>query len=153
MALSVVATLLPDYPPELIQAVVRNASRDADRVGVFLKALGLSAGPEKPLSLPAHFLLELGAALRLFSWESQGFFIHQQAGLPAARQVLHAVFSSLSDPSAAPTELSYRVMCLSVEKFAWNAQEELETDVCLEEAEEEMLLEALADFLWAHRPR
>ncbi len=85
--------------------------------------------------------------------ESQGFFIHQQAGLPAARQVLHAVFSSLSDPSAAPTELSYRVMCLSVEKFAWNAQEELETNVCLEEAEEEMLLEALADFLSAHRPR
>jgi hypothetical protein len=153
MAHSVAAASLPDYPPELIQAVVRDASRDADHVGVFLKALGLSASPEKPLSLPAHFLLELGAALRLLSWESRGFFIHQQAGLPAAREALRAVFSSLSDPSAAPTELPYRVMCLSVENFAWNAQEELRADVCLEEAEEEMLLEALADFLWAHRPR
>lgn len=153
MAPSVIATPLPDYPPELIQAVVRNAARDADHVGVFLRALGLSASLEKPLSLPTHFLLELGAALRLLIWERQGFFIHQQAGLPAARQALRAVFSSLNDPTAALAELPYRVMCLSVENFAWNAQEELGADVCLEEAEEEMLLEALADFLWAHRPR
>jgi hypothetical protein len=132
---------------------LRDAARDADRVGLFLGGLGLTATPEKPLALPVHFLLGLGAALRLLAWEARGFFFHREAGLPEARQAVHAACLSLSDPNPDPTELCLHVMRLSVEKFAWNAPEELGADVSLGEAEEEMVLEALADFLWTHRPR
>ena len=61
--------------------------------------------------------------------------------------------AALNDPGVDPTELCIRVMRLSVERFAWTAPAELGTDVSLAEADEEALLEAFADFLWAHRPR
>ena len=65
-------------------AVAVDAARDADRVGYFLDQLGLGATPEKPLPMPAAFLLHLGAALRLLAWETQPFFFHRAAGLPEA---------------------------------------------------------------------
>jgi hypothetical protein len=43
-------------------------------------------------------------------------------------------------------------MVLFVERFAWKARDELDADVALHEADEEQILEALADFLWNHRP-
>jgi hypothetical protein len=142
-----------DFPPELTTAVMADAARDADRVGQFLVALGLRLDPKTPLPLPARFLRYLAAALRLLSWEAQGFSFHREHGLPAAGEVIHAAFRSLNDPHADPTELCIGVMRLSVEKFAWTAPTELGVDVSLGDAEDELLLEALADFLWAHRVR
>src|SRR3954464_1336759 len=59
---------LSDFPPDLIQAVARDAARDADRVAVFLDARGLAPAGcrprDPPLGLPADLLLGLGAALR-----------------------------------------------------------------------------------------
>ena len=60
------------FPPDLVAAVRDEAGRDADRVAVFLDGLGLGGTPEKPVYLPAPFLLYLGGALRLWSWERQG---------------------------------------------------------------------------------
>src|SRR5262245_23659798 len=76
-------------PSELEVAVAVHAARDADHVCRFLDRLGLPATPEKPRPMPAGFLLDLGAALRLLAWEVQGIFIHREAG--AAR-------GSRSDP-------------------------------------------------------
>src|SRR5262249_37152956 len=55
---------IADFPAEMVRAVVVDAARDAERVGLFLDQLGLGATPQKPLPMPAGLLLRLGAALR-----------------------------------------------------------------------------------------
>ena len=142
-----------DFPAEMVAAVAVDAARDADRVGLFLDHLGLGATPEKPRLMPAGFLLHLGVALRLLAWEAQGFFFHREAGLPEARQVIRDAFQWLADPGADPTELCIAVLRLSLERFAWSGLPELGADVALDEAQEDALVEALADFLWARCSR
>ncbi len=142
---------ISDFPADMIAAVAANAARDADCVGLFLNRLGLGATPERPRPMPARFLLHLGAALRLLVWEAQGFFIHRAAGLPEARQAIRDAFQSLAEPDADPTELCVAVLRLSAERFAWSGPPELGADIALDEAQENALLEALADFLWARR--
>ena len=71
-----------DFPPELTRGVALKAARDADRGAVFLRTLGLSGAPDRPLFLPPDFLLALGVGLRLLAWEANGFTAHRDAGLP-----------------------------------------------------------------------
>jgi hypothetical protein len=59
----------------------------------------------------------------------------------------------LGDPAADPTELCVAVLRLSAERFAWSGPPEVGADIALDEAHEDILLEALADFLWAQRAR
>jgi hypothetical protein len=154
MAQTPLLPALSSVPPHLIQAVIRDAEHTADRVGAFLTTLGL----QPPVRLPADFLLGLGAALRLLEWEQTGISLHLEVGLPPARQAMYDVVRVVTSPAEPATaerarSLAGRVMDLSVERFAWAGQVELNADVTLGEAEEELLLDALADFLWAHRPR
>jgi hypothetical protein len=153
MVATLPSMLLP-FPAELVNAV----ARDADRVGAFLHALGIQATPQRPVALPAGFLLDLGAALRLLCWEQAGLNPQQVAGLPPAQQGLRTVLQALSespgDDSSAnpPGTLACRVMQAFVDHFAWNGDVELNVDVLLRDADEDLLLEALADFLWVQRP-
>jgi len=140
-----------------VEAVARGAARDANGVGLFLNELGLRVSPDRPLLLAAGFLLDLGAALRLLEWERRGLQAHLQAGLPPARIALWDVCRTLGkqpDPAAVPPgALASRVLAVFVERFAWNARAELNAEVVLAEGDEEQVLEALADYLWEHRPR
>jgi hypothetical protein len=146
--------LLPavDVPHDIVTAIARDAARDAERVGLFLTQLGLKTTPEKPLALPAGFLCHLGAALRLLEWEGQGFFFHIDAGVPKAQQAIHEAFLSFTESDADPIKLCTAVLRLSVERFSWSGPPELGADIALDEVQEDVLLEALADFLWEHRP-
>ena len=144
---------IADLPADMVTAVEFDASRDADRVILFLNSLGLGASPEKPMSIPGVFLLHLGAALRLLSWEAKDFFFHFAAGLPKARQAIRDAFKSLDNPNADATELCVAILRLSVERFAWSGPTDLGADVSLDEVQEDILLDAMADFLWASRPR
>jgi hypothetical protein len=154
------AAYSPDnFPSTLIQAVTRDAERDADNVGVFLDHLGLRPPPGQLLPLPAAFLLDLGTALRLLLWERAGLHLHEVAGLPPARQALHDVLRSLrlyatgALPLDAPATLAPRVLAAFVDHFAWHGRAELDADMLLSATEEDAVLDALADFLWAQRPR
>jgi hypothetical protein len=143
-----------DFPPEMIAAAQLAGGRDADRVAVFLNRLGLRATPEKPMPMRAWFLLHLAAALRILEWEAQGFFFHREAGLPNAKQALRDAFITLRDPAAAdPTEFCWSVQCLSLERFAWSGPTDLGADIAMDDVEEDLLLEALADFLWTLNAR
>ena len=111
------------------------------------------------LPLPAAFLLDLGAALRLMAWEQAGINPQHVAGLPPAQEAIRDVLLSLRQPPTgaaqadAPGTLARRVGAAFFEHFAWCGLGELDADVTLGAADEEAVLEALADFLWAHRPR
>ncbi len=107
------------------------AARDADRVGQFLYALGLRGDPKKPIRLPGRFLLQLGVALRLLHWETQGWFFHRTVGLPEAQQVICDAFRSSTNSDADQTELDVAVLRLFLERFAWHARRELGADVVL----------------------
>jgi hypothetical protein len=149
-------TDLSTFPTDLVRATVLNAARDAEYAARLLELLGQTpAGrwfAEKPV-LPPAFLLCLGAAMRLLMWEQNSIRIHLAAGLPPAREALRDVFHSPIDPEAASRieDLPERVFRLSVEHFAWAGRIELAADVTLDPVDEEMALEALADFLWNYR--
>jgi hypothetical protein len=153
------ATYLDQLPPDVVHAVAHAAARDAVRTVLFLDALGLRPPPGQVLPLPAGFLLDLGAALRLLIWSQAGINPRHVAGLPPAQEALRDVLLSLRQPPAgaaqaeAPGTLARRVMAAFVEHFAWCGPIELDADLTLGAADEEAVLEALADFLWAHRPR
>ena len=154
MARELLCSQFPEYPPDLIQAVAREAERDADRVGLFLTTAALTP----PIHLRAEFLLNLGAALRLLQWEQAGIDLHARAGLPSGKQALLDVLA-VAAGQAAPDVVEYvrrlplRVTALFVEEFAWTGRLELGADVTLDPADADALLEGLADFLWACRPR
>jgi hypothetical protein len=152
---------LDQFPPDLLQAVERDAADDADRVGQFLDALGLRpTGPgaaRAPLRLPTFFLLRLGAALRLREWEQRGLRAHRDAGLPPADEALREVFRAAEAPEPlaakeqAATQLAGRVLAVFAERMAWDGRPLLGADLELGEADEDALVDALAKFLWAHR--
>jgi hypothetical protein len=150
-------TDLSTIPADLVRATAFNAARDAEYAAHLLDLLAQTpAGrwfAEKPVLLPAAFLLRLGAAIRLLMWEQNSICIHLAAGLPPAREALRDVFHAPIDPEAASRieDLPKRVFCLSVEHFAWAGRIELAADVTLDPVDEQMALEALADFLWNHR--
>ena len=146
----------PDLPagisPDLVDATRREAELCADLVGLLLKELGL----DPAVRLPAAFLLELAAAARRRAWEFTGIRTHLEAGLPPARQALASAFGVLEEPAGPeagdpPAPLWPRVLDLFRRRFAWGGHSELDADVALGEADEDALLEALADFLWQRR--
>src|SRR5919107_152623 len=72
----------------LVEAVAREAARDAENVAEFLRELGFVPSADRPVRLPPAFLLHLGAALRLWTWESSGLRVHRDSGLPGAEQAI-----------------------------------------------------------------
>jgi hypothetical protein len=151
----VVAAFSPspaDWPAEMVAAVAREAAQDAQRVDWFLTALGHGAVPQQPRFLPPRFLLALGTALRLLAWEKQGFFFHQDLGLPSAQQSIRDAFRTLTDPQIDPTDVCLTVLRLFVERFAWLAGQALQAPVAVDDLAEDQALDALAEYLWVHRP-
>ena len=148
-----------DFPPELAQAVACEAAEDADRVGLFLRELndglarrGLQTLPRR---LPAGLLLGLGAALRLLAWEGTGSRAHLPADLPPAMKAIRDLFAALGKQPASLEarggELVLRVVRAWVDHFAWHGRAAWGADLVLGGAEEDALVDALAEFLWANR--
>jgi hypothetical protein len=151
---------LRHLPPDMVRSVQAYALDDADLVGTFLRDVcGLPATPDHPVRLPADFLTELAAALRLFTWESAGFDLGQVAAVPEPRTALLDLFRrAMATDDGSPAnwsrdELSARVIAAYAERFAWPARSELGAEVVLGPADQENVLEAVADFLWQIRPR
>jgi hypothetical protein len=139
----------PELPKELVEMVAAEGERDADFVGQFLKDMGLIGKPgQHPKSLPKPFLLFLATALRFLDWETRGIFFSDELDIPTAREVYGLARQSLRDPSLDPTELRMVLHRLSITRFAWSGQSEMNADFVLDEPDEELFLDALADFLW-----
>jgi hypothetical protein len=151
---------LPQLPSGMVRSMEAYAREDADLVGIFLRDLcGLPTSPDHPVHLPADFLVDLAAALRLFVWQDTGIDPTRIADLPepvtALRDVVRQVVPNGSGTrtDVPPGDLSARVLATYVERFAWLARLDLAVDVTLGPVDGESLLDALADFLWESRPR
>ena len=140
---------LTDFPAEMVAAVELEAARQAQWLAQFLDALGPETIPKNRMT--PRFLLHLGAALRLRTWEAQGFYFHRAADLPDADQALRDAMRSLRESTADPTEFCMRLLRLSIERFAWNGPRDLNADVALDDGSEDAALDALAEYLWATR--
>jgi len=158
MATTLSSASLLHAPPELVAAATRDAERDADALISFLGDLGFRRpGPdEPPVRLPAGLLLGLGAAMRLLIWESNGVHVHREAGIPSAYEVLCDVFRRAAEPvqdgpDPVIASLCVRVFNLAVRHFAWEGQPILGADVLLGEADEDALIDSLAQLCWACR--
>lgn len=144
-------------PIELSTAVQEKAVRDADVVYRFLTWLGRKwAGDSFDLAaidLPPGFMSALAAALQLVAWEQRGVFIHRDIGLPSADDAVLLIFRSYqeSDTHPACAHLQHEVFQLFVQRFAWAGRSDLDADIVLDDLEEDVLVDALADFLWARR--
>jgi hypothetical protein len=145
-------------PPELLAHVIDQARRDADRTASVLEAIGLHPPPEPSFSLSEWFLLEFGAAMRLLAWERDGVDVSYY-GLPTARVAARRVLADASarqlDPSSAPhrPELSSAVLRVTIDSWAWTGQTDLQADIRLGMADEDTLVDVMAQFLWDHRDR
>jgi hypothetical protein len=155
MAMTCDASEPPQYPPELVQFVTEGAAWEADAAVLFLKTVGLAPQPGKLCRLPADFLLNLGAAMRLLVWEQAGITAHIEAGLPPALEATGRVFlEATQQPSREHRPnpwLSLAVFRLTVDLFAWTGRRNLRAEIRLEFPDEDALVEALARFLWDHR--
>ena len=106
---------LSRFPPELFRAVAEGAERNADRVGQFLAGVGLAPQAGQVRRLPADFLLDLGAALRMLSWEHAGFEAHLEATPARAAREHSRGWASRSAASACRTLAITRPQCLFYE--------------------------------------
>jgi hypothetical protein len=146
---------LTHLPPDLVDAVRRQAELDGDRVGLLLTQL-LGPVEKGTIWFPEWFLLELAAALRLQSWEKDGITLHLDAGLPSSEHAIASVAQALTDritqgSHADDAPLTFRVNTLFIERFAWRGRADLDAEVVLGEADGDELVEVLARLMWAHR--
>jgi hypothetical protein len=149
--------VLQEYPAELIKYAADEAERDAEDVAAFLGAAGLAPPSGETRGFPPGVLLDLGAVVRLRRWEAAGHAVHIEAGLPTAGAALNHLINTLVAVTTNPTalrvagQLSRAVFDLTVTRFAWTARSELGSDIVLHADDEEMLVDAVARFLWSHR--
>jgi hypothetical protein len=89
-------------------------------------------------------------------WEQSAISIHRDAGLPPAPDALRCVLARLMSSSRhagsnEDTPLIVEVTRLFVDRFAWSARQDLDADVLLGGADEDCLVDMLADLAWEHR--
>jgi hypothetical protein len=143
-----------------VQAVASRADYIATLTGEYLSATDLfpktDKNPTEPVRLPAGFLLELGAVLQIAVWERTGIRTHIDAGLPSYEEAAADLARRASENPAdfdriESATLLRRVFPLWVERFAWGGPEVFAAEMQIDTAEEDALVNGLAEFLWRHR--
>ena len=154
---------------KFIEAIIRNARYKAQLAAAFLEAQGFRPKKERvcspsveaensPTRMRAQgFLLNLGAALQLASWERAGLRSELPADLPTSSEAFQNLVPpqvlGSSDGAPVTPDLSMKVFKTWLQLFSRSSRATLNTDVLLptKAVSEDELLDALADFLWANR--
>jgi hypothetical protein len=148
---------------ELIAITIREAELMAELVIAFLEGSGLlppaASRGGAPIEFPAEFLLELGAILRIASWDRAGIRQRLDPGLPPADQAYADFVRRLRYepesflPGGGPASLLMPVMWATWQQTAWNGRADLGADVVLDPLDDDQARDAVAEFLFAHRHR
>jgi len=141
-----------------LEAMVREASRQADLAIAFLDALPwmppLAQRQHNPVALSADLLLKIGALMRIYQWEKTGLRPQLPTNLPPAQAVLEDVMGPPAGaaPRYSGTELAQAVMQVYLRHLAWKGLTGLQADVAVAAClPAEQAVDALAAFLWQFR--
>jgi hypothetical protein len=138
-----------------IRAVARHAEYKAHLTAAVLDATGLF--PERPICLPAGYLLELAAVLELGMWERQGLRPFLNCDLPTFREAADALLARANRGPAAfdspddSSSLSSRLLRVWMKSFAWDSHEFFATNIVLGEVDEDQFVELMTQFVWKNR--
>lgn len=154
------ANELAAWPPELLNAVRRNAEFQADLTAACLDVLdqrirdaGYAEGCKR---LPRAFLLEFAAVAQLKHWELQGLGELLPSDVPSAAEASRDLYHrTTTDPDQFwhddKTPLSRQVMQIWIEYFHWLEPGLVEAEIIVGHADEDLLIETLAQLLWQNR--
>jgi hypothetical protein len=145
-----------------VVAVARRADFVADLVVHVVDAIYARAGIDptsaRSCPLPTGFLFELGAVVQLVMWESAGLAVHVEAGLPTADTAgkdleRRAKLGPSEFADVTRLALWQKVNLVWVQHFGWQGEETYGAEIALVQADDDLLVDALAEFLWTNRNR
>jgi hypothetical protein len=146
---------------EFLAATMLQAHRSAELVAQYLERIGLVPGRrqrmKRPVILPAAFLLQIAAAIRLREWELSGVAQQPLAGLPSSEDVLASAFDFLrafstgaAQDEPAPS-VSGQVFAVWYRYFALTAPRDLGVNVIIGGKPPDDAMVLIADFIWKFR--
>lgn len=151
---------LAALPPELLSAVHRNAEFQAaltvaclDDLDQRVRDAGHAEGCQR---LPWAFLLELAAVAQLNYWEFQGLRGLLPSEVPSAAEASSDLYRrTTTDPgqfyNGNETPLARQVMQIWIEHFHWLEPGLVQAEIIVGHADEDQMIEALAQLLWQNR--
>lgn len=142
----------------ILRAFIDDGRYEAVQTAAFLKLWAKSLKPRKLPPLPAEFLLELGAVLRIAAWQLADLTTEMQADFPPAAELLRELVERLfykpesfsNDPQKCPAPLSTRSSRLWFRHCSWTATGQLGVDVVIRKPDPNLVLDLLIELL-AHR--
>jgi len=147
--------LQAEFVQSILAAMMRRARYLADLTAAGLMVTGIVPTARKkkdtPVELPRGFLVELAAILEIRQWERNGILAHTSAGLPTFADAIAQLAERASKGEKIESSLPMQVTIFWLQNFAWEAQSELGGDVFLDQADDEVLLTEMAEFLFSHR--
>lgn len=143
----------------ILGAFIRDGQYAAAQTAEFLKRWSKSLGRRKLPSLPAEFLLELSAVLRIAAWQNANLDVEMKADFPPASELLRELIERLlKRPESfaihlkdGDAPLTRRVTRLWLRHCSWSAPTELGGDVVIRRPDRELLWDAMAELLLGSR--
>lgn len=139
----------------VLLAFLRDGRYAAEQTENFLKLWTKSLGLKKLPPLPAEFLLELSAVIRIAAWQRGGLTVEMQADFPPAEELLRELLERLLhqpksfavDPAACPAPLNGRVTRLWLRHCSWSAPAEVGADVVIRRPHPDLLRDIFTELL------
>jgi hypothetical protein len=143
----------------MLLAFLRDGEYAAYQTEQFLKLWTKSLGLKKLPPLPAEFLLELSAVIRIAAWQRGGLTVEMQADFPPAEELLRELLERLLhrpksfavDPAACPAPLHGRVTRLWLRHCSWSAPAEVGVDVVVRRPHPDLLRDIFTELLRSSR--
>lgn len=143
----------PSGPVVISDCAVLATNRFSDVIAVRTVAVLRCCGVSLPLAnsktLPAWYLLELGALTVLVDWQSQGL-IKPEWGLPSSAEASDEIirrWTTADNSGISNTPLKDKVFQVWLQYFAWSAPDLLGSQVTIDSGDEDALVDQLAHFL------
>lgn len=136
-----------------IESLAVSEANKAARVIALLTGRQANNPGNPQIFLPREFLIAVGLAVRLTSWERNQLSFHTEAGLPSGAELLLIAIRLRSGRELAgiAARTSSSSLQLFYTSFIWAAQTELNASIGIRNDLSVDQLDLIADFLWDNR--